>query len=650
VWARLYDASGEPAGAAFAVNGARAGVQALAVSPAPRVTMTAAGGLAFAWSGAGSGDDAGAFVTLLLPAGAPPPPAETVASREPPMPHDPPVSVPPAGQLPNGGDPDPTALADFGFQGITQTQFSPPDPHVAVGPDHVVAMVNDGIAWWSKNGVKQNEQRTSNAAGFWGAQGATNFVFDPEVIFDPYSRRFMAMACERNPSSGAGSSYFLLAVSDDADPNGTWHKYRFDVTAAAGSGDIDSPQIAVDATAVYLSADFFRNGNRYFVYILEKAPLLVGAPPTITRTHVINGELSHGMPVMYQPAPGLYLVHHGAGTGTSLVLHALQNPLTTPTRVTTTVTVPAFGAPVSVPQLGTSTRLSVFNARFWSCVYRNGSLWACHHHGSGGRTLARWYEIRMNGWPGSGTPVLVQSGDVDPGAGISTFFNSISVDGFGNALMCYARSSPSEYLSIERSYRLAGDPPGTMRPGVIVKQNTAPYAGGRWGDYSAVGVDPFDHATFWYHHEYAAGNSWITWIGAVTPHEFALSADGRVISAASGGSIGFALRNPAKANAPYLLLGSASGTTPGFLLPAPPGNVRMPLNFDGLTATILSAPVGPFFNGFVGRLDANGGGAATLALPALPAALVGATLHFAFCQDGAVWDFASNPVEVRIAR
>lgn len=115
--------------------------------------------------------------------------------------------------------------------------------------------------------------------------------------------------------------------------------------------------------------------------------------------------------------------------------------------------------------------------------------------------MARWYEIKTNDWPDSGNPELYQSGDIDPGPDIRTFFTSITPDGFGNAAMCFARSSPNEYISIARCVRLSSDPLGTMRDVVIVKNSSAPYNGNRWGDYSGVSCDPSDNRTFWMHGE-----------------------------------------------------------------------------------------------------------------------------------------------------
>jgi hypothetical protein len=254
----------------------------------------------------------------------------------------------------------------------------------------------------------------------------------------------------------------------------------------------------------------------------------------------------------------------------------------------------------------------------------------------------------MGDWPSSGTPVLVQSGDIDPGPEIRTFFNSISVDEFGNALTCFARSSPSEYISIGRAFRKAGDPLGTMQPMEIIKESPGPYTVYRWGDYSQVGVDPVDNVTFWYTHEYApASSSWNTWIASRQVHEFPLTVDVTTLSEATGGTANFALKNPSHANKKYIMLATLSGTSPGTPLPSPPGGVVLPINWDLFTNVILFNMGSPFITGFLGTLDGMGNAAAIFSPPMLPG-LAGFTMDFAYAQDGKYWDFASNNVSIDV--
>jgi len=124
-----------------------------------------------------------------------------------------------------------------------------------------------------------------------------------------------------------------------------------------------------------------------------------------------------------------------------------------------------------------------------------------------------------------------------------------------------------------------------------------------------------------------------------TPHPFMvgtvavkplLSADASSISASTGGVVNFTLEtDPSLAGRTYVLLGSASGTTPG--TPLPGGGV-LPLNRGPIFQYILSNLNSNFLANFQGVFDASGMSTATLNIPfALPPVLPpGSTLHFAF--------------------
>jgi len=536
---RFFDGSGTARQDSFRLSSAPGDQRLQVAAGRPQALFTDDGALAVCWSGDGGlGDGKGAHLTILSPEGRPAGDgsewreafarrlAETVTAGPPNQgagqaqpvamaveaarPHVPPAFDPKTlSRDPHGGDRSPFPLADEGFIGFTSTGWTPPDPHLAVGPNHVVGMVNGGIAFLDKQGNRLFQSEINGSGGFWGSVGSSGTVFDPEVIFDPHDQRFIAMACEDTSSS----SYFLVAVSDDDDPEGDWYKYRLDTTAYADDF-LDSPNMAVDADALYLSGDAWTSAANYFVYIMDKTPLLSGGAATVDNILTINGPQSHGIPVIYGDAPAMYLIEHfESGTNTTVRLHAITDPLGSVDRETYQLTVPAYGPPANPPQMGTSSRPEMFDSRFWHCVWRNGSLWAAHHEGNPVR--ARWYEIATNGWPAGGTPTLVQSGEIDPGDGISTFFNSISVDALGNAATCFARSASNEYISMGRATRLAVDPAGVMGTPVTLKESSGSYTSGRWGDYSSVAVDPTDGTTFWAHHEYTpGGNSWNTWVAS----------------------------------------------------------------------------------------------------------------------------------------
>ncbi len=98
----------------------------------------------------------------------------------------------------------------------------------------------------------------------------------------------------------------------------------------------------------------------------------------------------------------------------------------------------------------------------------------------------------------------------------------------------------------------------------------------------------------------------------------------------------------------YLLLGSASGTRPGFLV----GGLRVPLNPDAWLTLTLGFPNTAVFDATLGVLDATGRGTARIRLhPALPASLAGTSLVHAYLTfRGLQPGFVSNVAPLRIVR
>jgi hypothetical protein len=82
------------------------------------------------------------------------------------------------------------------------------------------------------------------------------------------------------------------------------------------------------------------------------------------------------------------------------------------------------------------------------------------------------------------------------------------MDRFGNVALGYSISDGTMYPSIAYAGRLATDPLGTTpQAEVIAHAGGAPQTvpgpnPARWGDYSAMSVDPSDDCTFWYTSEY----------------------------------------------------------------------------------------------------------------------------------------------------
>lgn len=90
----------------------------------------------------------------------------------------------------------------------------------------------------------------------------------------------------------------------------------------------------------------------------------------------------------------------------------------------------------------------------------------------------------------------------------------------------------------------------------------------------------------------------------------------------------------------YVMLGSMSGTSPGFFVQG----FHVPLNPDPYLVFTYTRPTAPFFVGFIGELDALGRATAQVRFPASDLSVSGLTLHHAYgaFDDSGALVFVSN--------
>ncbi|MBX3322266.1 MAG: hypothetical protein KF757_04675 [Phycisphaeraceae bacterium] len=406
------------------------------------------------------------------------------------------------------------AVVDQNWPGISQTGWVPPDPNLAVGPHHIVTTVNQDIAFYSKTGTLLFQQPLNDTGnpGFFEPVGAGGFTFDPKVFFDHYAQRFVVVAPE---VYGSTQAWISIAVSDDDNPLGTWYKYRTNAVIQVGGTTYwwDYPGFGYDEDGYYVTSNLFGlnqggwGGVGFRVF--DKTAMLSGQP-------VVFSTMRDGN------AASVQVAHHfgsnaapffiSGNNSSSLRVHAITNPLTNPQLVSTTVTVPSYSGPVDSPAVGASA-VQTIDSRIFNAQWRNGNLYATHNIGSGGKTVARWYHVNTNNWPTSGNVSLVQSGNVNAGGDVHTFFPAIFSNNLNEVAMVMGASSSSTRISVNVTGRRANDPLGTM--GALTQLHISSVnTGGRWGDYYDICTDPNDDRTFWVIGQYGAAGGWNNWIAS----------------------------------------------------------------------------------------------------------------------------------------
>jgi hypothetical protein len=133
----------------------------------------------------------------------------------------------------------------------------PPDGDVATSASWMVQVNNDVVTMynWNTNAFVQKKFST-----FF--QDATDFLFDPRVIYDPYWDRFAVLVDVCNPCSGAGTQSTVgLAISQTNDPTGAYWIY---IGLPPTLGDfVDFPQLDMDLNSLVITFNDFLAGGGF---------------------------------------------------------------------------------------------------------------------------------------------------------------------------------------------------------------------------------------------------------------------------------------------------------------------------------------------------------------------------------------------------
>ncbi len=433
-----------------------------------------------------------------------------------------------------------------GFEGLPDFGYViPPDTNGAVGPDHIMVMLNDYVMIQSRSGTPLGFM---SLYGFWYAVDLGG-PFDPLVFFDEISGRWIACACD---SAYTTYARVLFAISESSDPFDAWSFYSF-TSDPTGYTWADYPRMGFNSTWVAITANMFtvENGNFTGVrmWVFDKAALLDPSLPlavTMFPDRFDEDPVFHTHGFTLVPAvthdadeDTLWIVDRSGIVSSGIQTHRLSSITGTgPAPVWSRAPGGAFSGtglylvpknyspanPIAV-QPGTTRRIDAGDPRILDAEFRNGHLWYTHAAGlpanGAQRTSVLWYETDPRALL---SKTVIQNGAIDIASVFHTY-PSIAVNAANDVLIGFTRTSASIYAEAACAFRLHSDAPGTMRPVARIKVGEAPYTkdfGGnsvRWGDYSATCVDPVDDLSMWTLQEYAAqgpgtrndNDRWGTW-------------------------------------------------------------------------------------------------------------------------------------------
>ncbi len=438
--------------------------------------------------------------------------------------------------------PPPITVASF--QGNNQTNGFPPDPILAVGPNHIMHLVNSSFRISDKNGATL---KTISADSWYGTTLANPGAFDPQVFYDHHANRWLMVWDNQNDA--ARTAYFLVSVSDDDNPLGTWFNWAIpsNVYGSTPSGSWQDYQgVGYDRDAYYITGRHFTFPPTFYqgnaVRILPKAQFLGSTPGPITWWDFWGLRDSFGNDVDgIRPSHVLsnpneyYLAGPPSLTsGTYFAVYRITNSLGTPAIANVHVPVTAWSNAPNAGQLGGTTAIEAGGSRVrHAVIYRDSSLWAAHSINNGGYSAVRY--VRIN----TATNTTIE--DVALGAlGFWHFYPSLAVDKDNNIGITFSRSGDTQYAGAYYTWRFSSDPPG-LRPTEVIQSGVANYVRlgdgrNRWGDYMGAALDPADRNSVWFLTEYAsATNAFSVWVHGI---RFAPYPGARVASTVASNNFG----------------------------------------------------------------------------------------------------------------
>ena len=428
------------------------------------------------------------------------------------------------------------------------SRVNPPDTVGAVGPNHYIQMVNLVWAIYDKAGNRlfgPAKPSAIFAAAGTGTVCDTNNNGDVIVVYDSGADRWL-ISQFAFASSTTPPFFECIAVSKGPNPvtDGWWtYVVRIDDNFP------DYPKLSVWPDAYYYTARMFPStvSPNFFLsaFALERSAMLAGRPMRYVRFD-LPGIYDSPLPTNWRgeapPAGTPALIALADDVTDSIVTWQFHVDWDNPANSTLS---PEYKVPVApfvtacatanrdcIPFTGSTptTMLDALSPRLmFGLEYRRlgstESIWANHTITESGRTVVRWYELRYQRAGNIITPTVYQQGTYVPPDDVWRWMGSLAADKDGNMALGYSASSPSIDPQIRYTGRLITDTLGVLAQGEVtmtVGTGHPTNTNSRWGDYSAMTVDPVDDCTFWYTQEYYTTTTgipgdtrpWTTSVGA----------------------------------------------------------------------------------------------------------------------------------------
>ncbi|HZF08262.1 MAG TPA: carboxypeptidase regulatory-like domain-containing protein [Thermoanaerobaculia bacterium] len=457
------------------------------------------------------------------------------------LPGGPPQVAVPSLPVPVPSAPAPAPIMNFdGLDFANWGAGHPPDTVGDVGPVYYIQSINSSVGIYLKSTGVRVAAFTFNTFMSQGAFGNlcdTNNFGDPVILYDSFEDRWFITDFAFTTAGGAvvnpPGEFQCFAVSKTGDPvTGGWNYYSLNITDALG----DYPKFGIWPDGIYMTANMFGfpAGGAFMsprVWALNKAQMYAGAPtvqvvsfngPSADFTILpSNARLQTGTP---PPGTPNYFISTWEFLNALTVYkfhvdwtHISLSTFTGPDTPFAASSWPNAAVPNALSQGGNALDVLQIRAMMQNQYTNLGgveSLWTAHtvrRADTSGLAAPRWYQVDVTGGTVAANIPQASTWDPDGANVISRFMPSLALDRAGDMALGYSTSNSTTKPAIKYAGRLAGDPVNTLgQTEQLLFQGTGTQTGNcgagvciRWGDYSAMSLDP-DGCTFWYTNEYYA--------------------------------------------------------------------------------------------------------------------------------------------------
>lgn len=450
----------------------------------------------------------------------------------------------PVAQQLNGIAPPVTAGLAFDGQSAQDTRnifgfaFVPPDTNGAPGFNQYVQIVNVTISVYNKRTGAQIMTPAAIHTLWTGFGGPCEFDSpdggDPVVLYDHLAKRWLVSQLQY--SSAVTDNVQCVAISTGTDATGSYNRYEFDF----GLNFPDYPKYGIWPDAYYNTVNIFAR-HRFAgaeACAFDRNAMLAGRNASMIcfqQPSNVSSLLPSDLDGAALPPAGSPNYFVGLADSSHLNLFKFHVDFANPASSTFTGPALVSVAPYSeicarattlacIPEPNPGEKVDGLSDRvMFRLAYRNfgdhESLVVNHTVAGGALSGDRWYEIRNP----RGTPFVFQEGTiVDPE--VNYWLGSVAMDKAGNLALGFSASGRHLPPSIYIAGRTPTDPSGVLSGPLVIASGLGVQAHSfkRWGDYSAMTLDPADDCTFWYTNEYypLAGTFTINWSTRVGSFKF----------------------------------------------------------------------------------------------------------------------------------